>query len=341
MKKTLSFGITSSMFFAFTFVLNQQMNLSGGSWLWSASLRYFFTLPILFIIILGKKQLLEVLEQIKRNTAKWILWSTVGFGLFYAPLSFASMYGAAWLVASTWQLTIVAGTLLTPLFYEMIETENGLIRSQRKIPRTPLRLNIIILLGVALMQIQKANEVSVSNAVIGIIPVLVAAFAYPLGNRKMMELCGHSLGTLQRIFGMTLCSMPFWFLIALYGMGTVGVPGTNQIIQSVLVAVFSGVIATMLFFKATDLVKHDLHKLAVVESTQSGEVIFTMLGSVLIFHDHNAATSFSQLGIIIDISTPAMFVGENISVNMNSGEILCVQLFADGIPIEINIAFEH
>lgn len=54
----------------------------------------------------------------------------------------------------------------------------------------------------------------------------------------------------------------------------------------------------------------------------------------------NAATGFSDLGIIIDISTPTMFQGENISVKMNSNEILCVQLFADGIPIDINIAFE-
>ena len=48
------------------------------------------------------------------------------------------------------------------------------------------------------------------------------------------------------------------------------------------VALFSGVIATILFFKATDLVKENLRQLAVIEATQSGEVLFTLLGGILI-----------------------------------------------------------
>jgi len=54
----------------------------------------------------------------------------------------------------------------------------------------------------------------------------------------------------------------------------------------------------------------------------------------------NAATAFSNIGIIIDISTPTMMQGENMSIKMGSGEILCVQLLADEIPMEINISFE-
>ncbi len=38
------------------------------------------------------------------------------FWSFYAPLSFAGAFGPGWLVASTWQITIVAGILLTPFF---------------------------------------------------------------------------------------------------------------------------------------------------------------------------------------------------------------------------------
>lgn len=69
------------------------MNLSGGSWIWSASLRYFFMLPILFIIVSTKGQLAEVLEDIIKKPMNWIIWSTIGFGLFYAPLCLASVYG--------------------------------------------------------------------------------------------------------------------------------------------------------------------------------------------------------------------------------------------------------
>ena len=51
MKKALFLGILSSLFFAFTFILNKQMNLSGSLWSWSASLRYIFMLPILFFMV--------------------------------------------------------------------------------------------------------------------------------------------------------------------------------------------------------------------------------------------------------------------------------------------------
>jgi len=54
----------------------------------------------------------------------------------------------------------------------------------------------------------------------------------------------------------------------------------------------------------------------------------------------NAATSFYNSGIKIDISTPTLFYGQDISVKMSSNQVLCIQMFADDIPIEINIAFE-
>ena len=55
----------------------------------------------------------------------------------------------------------------------------------------------------------------------------------------------------------------------------------------------------------------------------------------------NAATCFSTLGIAIDISTPTLLYGNDISLNMSSTQVLCIQLLADNIPIEVNIAFEN
>jgi Putative multidrug resistance efflux transporter len=71
---------------------------------------------------------------------------------------------------------------------------------------------------------------------LGIIPVIVASFAYPLGNRKMMDICVGRLDAYQRVLGMTLASLPFWFLLSLYGLFTAGVPSKEQTIQSVLAA---------------------------------------------------------------------------------------------------------
>ena len=50
----------------------------------------------------------------------WLLWSFVGFVLFYGPLTFAAAFGPGWLVSGTWQFTIIAGVLLAPLFITVI-----------------------------------------------------------------------------------------------------------------------------------------------------------------------------------------------------------------------------
>ncbi|MDF2675881.1 MAG: EamA-like transporter family/multidrug resistance efflux transporter [Bacillota bacterium] len=301
MKKALILGILASFFFAFTFVLNQQMNISGGSWIWSSTLRYIFMIPILFIIVVMKNQLTDVLKDILSKPIKWITWSTVGFGLFYAPLCFASVYGPSWLVAGTWQLTIVAGALLSPLFFKRVETENGSIKIRNQIPKKSLLMSSVILFGIFLMQLEEAKNIpDVKTILIGFVPVVIAAFAYPLGNRKMIEICENKFNVFQRVFGMTLCSMPFWAFFATYGLFSIGLPSKGQVINSLIVAVFSGIIATILFFKATDLVSHDTTKLAIIESTQSGEVIFTLLGGVLIFNDE-IPTLISLVGIMLVI----------------------------------------
>lgn len=298
MKKAFMLGICASFFFAFTFILNQQMHLSGGSWYWSSSLRYIFMLPMLLIIMISKRQLKEVIIDIRKKPLSWLLWSTIGFGFFYAPLSFASSYGASWLVAGTWQLTIVAGGLMSPLFFKIIKTEKGIVKIRNKIPKKSLLISLLILVGIALMYIEEATDISLLNTMLVIIPVIIAAFSYPLGNRKMMEICDSNINTIQRVFGMTLCSIPFGIIISLLGISNSGLPGKSQLIQSFIVAVFSGIIATILFFKATDIVKDNSHNIAIIESTQAGEVVFTLLGGILIFHD-TVPTTLSLIGLII------------------------------------------
>lgn len=298
MKKAFMLGICASFFFAFTFILNQQMHLSGGSWYWSSSLRYIFMLPMLLIIMISKRQLKEVIIDIRKKPLSWLLWSTIGFGFFYAPLSFASSYGASWLVAGTWQLTIVAGGLMSPLFFKIIKTEKGIVKIRNKIPKKSILISLLILVGIGLMYIEESTDISLLNTMLVIIPVIIAAFSYPLGNRKMMEICDSNINTIQRVFGMTLCSMPFWIIISLLGISNSGLPGKSQLIQSFIVAVFSGIIATILFFKATDIVKDNSHNIAIIESTQAGEVVFTLLGGILIFHD-TVPTTLSLIGLII------------------------------------------
>lgn len=276
-------GVCSALFFAVTFVLNRRMELSGGSWAWSASLRYLFTLPFLVAIVYGRGRLKPLLAAMRERPAAWLIWGTVGFGLFYAPICFAAAYAPGWLTAGTWQITIISGSLLAPFFGQWVAGPGGArVYERGRIPLRGLGLSLVILAGVALLQVEHARELAPSQVLLGIVSVLIASFAYPLGNRKTMELCGDRLDVFQRILGMTLASLPFWLIIAVIGFADTGLPSGAQVGQSVIVALSSGVIATVLFFRATDMVRSSMSGLAAVEATQSLEVLFALLGEMLI-----------------------------------------------------------
>ncbi|WP_409254338.1 multidrug resistance efflux transporter family protein [Bacillus sp. SCS-153A] len=275
-------GILASMFFAVTFILNRSMELSGGSWLWSSSLRFFFMVPFLFLIVMARKNLKQLFVEMARKPLPWLCWSFIGFVLFYGPLTYAASYGPGWLVAGTWQLTIVAGVLLGPLFFETRQTVAGTLMVRQKVPMKALLISLLILSGVILIQMQQANGITMHMLVVGILPVLLASIAYPLGNRKMMEVCGGRLDTFQRVLGMTLATVPFWVVIAAVGLVEAGIPKGDQVLQSFIVAISSGVIATTLFFIATDKARGSQTKLAAVEAAQSTQVLFVIIGEVLL-----------------------------------------------------------
>ncbi len=299
--RPIMLGVASALFFAITFVLNRRMELSGGHWAWSGSLRYLFTLPLLLAVVGVRGKLRPLLAAMRERPGAWLLWGTVGFGLFYAPLCFAAAYAPGWLTAGTWQITIISGSLLAPLFMERVDGPSGPVYRRGRIPLRGLGLSLIILAGVALLQAEHARHIALSQVLLGIVPVLVASFAYPLGNRKTMELCGERLDVFQRILGMTLASLPFWLVLAVYGWADGGLPSASQAGQSLIVALSSGVVATVLFFRATDMVRGSMSKLAGVEATQSLEVLFALLGEMLIL-SAPAPAPLSWIGIAVIIA---------------------------------------
>ena len=284
-QKAVLLGLLASVFFSFTYVLNNLMALEGGSWLWTASLRFFLSLPILLAMVLFRGTLGKTLAVIKKAPGRWILWSTVAFGIFYAPFAFAAAYGPSWLVSGTYQFTMFAGALLTPLFWTVRATPEGPVRERGKIPVRLFPAFAVILVGVFLLQMEHAQQTSLRSLLLFSLPVLLSAFAYPLGNRKMMELVGDELGVVERVFGMTLCVMPFCILLAVLGGLSAGAPSSGQMLQSLAAAFFPGICATLLFFRGTQLVRDDPHWLALVESTQCAELAFCLAGGVLLLHN--------------------------------------------------------
>ena len=291
MLKALGLGLVAALFFASTFVLNRAMELGGGSWLWSASLRYLCMVAPLLGIVALRGNLRGLYAAMRRHPGRWLGWSTVGFGLFYAPLCWAATRSPAWVVASTWQITIVAGSLLVPF----------VAAGRARIPRRSVAVAVVILVGVVLVQLQAAAQLAVSSIVLGSLPVVVAAFAYPLGNRMLMRWYGDTLDTFQRVLGMTLASLPFWFVVAGAAWFTTGLPSASQVEQSLLVALLAGVVATVLFFRATDLSRGNVRQLAAVEATQAGEVVFALAGEIL-WLQGAWPTPLAWLGLVIIVA---------------------------------------
>ncbi|AEN89583.1 MULTISPECIES: DMT family transporter [Priestia] len=282
--KAIIWGLLSSMFFSATFIVNRAMNVSGTSWAWTASLRFLFAIPILLILVLLQKKFMPLWQEMKKHPWAWLGWGTLAGVGFYSLLSFSSLFGPSWLVAGTWQVTILAGALLSPLFFIKVQTAEGYKKVRGKIPLKTLSVSAFILVGVILMQVKEAENITPMQFILGFLPVVVAAFLYPLGNRKMMEICSGKLDTFQRVLGMALASIPLSIIYAIYGFFTTGIPSSPQFSQAFILAMSSGVIATMTFFYATDLAKENLGLLGAVEATQSGSMIFTVLGEVFLLN---------------------------------------------------------
>jgi hypothetical protein len=281
------YGLAAALFFAVTFVLNRSMSLGGGSWMWSAALRFLFTLPLLLPVLIWTGELPSAWRHFRSAWKEYLLWGTVGFGFFYAPLVFAGDYGPGWLVASSWQLTIICGSLLLPW-----------LQPGARIPWANLRWSLLVVFGVALMQWRQLKEFSSEHVLLCLAPVVLAAFMYPLGNRKMMSLCAGRVSTPARVFNMTLGSLPFWLFLSLQATIFSGPPPAGQMIQALAVALFAGVIATVLFFSATNQVRHDFSKLAAIEATQALEVLFA-LGGEIFFLGAGLPDGWSLAGIAL------------------------------------------
>ncbi|EBW8880624.1 multidrug resistance efflux transporter family protein, partial [Salmonella enterica subsp. enterica serovar Enteritidis] len=65
--QAIVYGVIASLFFAFTFILNRAMEIGGGDWMWSASLRFWFMAPMLFVLVALRGQLRQSLSHLSQN----------------------------------------------------------------------------------------------------------------------------------------------------------------------------------------------------------------------------------------------------------------------------------
>jgi drug/metabolite transporter (DMT)-like permease len=280
MIRLISLGTLAALFFSSTFVLNRAMSLQGGHWVWTSSLRFGFMLIFLVVLLLatqGKKAIADVKNIFLKHWLFWILAGSIGFGVFYSLITFSSQYAAGWVVATTWQTTILATPIVLILF-------------GRKVPAKGLIFSGIIFIGIILVNIEHAALTSLREVLFSALPVLIAAFAYPIGNQLVWEArLGHNPriphidhpileNGFARVLLLTAGSLPFWLILLL--VSSPPPPTSGQLISTALVALLSGVIATTLFLYARHLCNQP-YEIAAVDATQSMEVVFSLLGEII------------------------------------------------------------
>ena len=280
MPALLFLGMLSALFFSTTFLLNRMMSLAHGHWVWSASLRYFFMIAMVALVIAlweGVPTLKGVLALFRRFWRFWIVAGSVGFGGFYAFLCYAADFAQGWVVATTWQMTVIASLIV-------------LIAFGKRFAKRIWFFCALILLGVTLVNLASITHFRWDELLKGFLPVLAAAFCYPIGNQLVWEARHRSHAWIvhiddpllhnafHKVLLLSLGSLPFWLI--LIACTTPPPPSISQILNTASVAFFSGIVATTLFLYARNRAKTSA-EIAAVDATQAAEVIFALIGEVL------------------------------------------------------------
>jgi len=295
----LIIGLLAALFFSATFLINRAISLDGGHWYWSATLRFFYTILFLglgFIFFKGINYFKVVIKEYFSHFKFWTISGTIGFGFFYSLICFAADFSPGWVVATTWQLTILASLFVLHFFGQ-------------KLSKKIWFFTFIIFIGITLVNLSHFDTSNLDSLLLGFIPVLIAAISYPLGNqlvweekKRRKEKNDKNLYILKnafvKVFLLTLGSFPLW--IVLYFTTDAKLPSQGQYLSVALIALLSGVVATSLFLYARSLANSS-SKLIAVDASQSGEVFFALLGEI-IFLDALFPNEIGIIGIFVTIS---------------------------------------
>lgn len=289
-------GLLAGMFFSSTFIINRSISLDGGHWFFTASLRYFYTLIFLsigFIIFKGFRFYIEILKEYFQNILFWTISGTIGFGFFYSLLCYSADFSPGWVVATSWQTTILASLFVLTFF-------------GKKLSKKIWFFTVLVFSGVTLVNLSHFDMNSLDKLLLGFIPVIVA-FSWPIGNQLVWErkVKKESEGvemkilnnTFAKVFLLVLGSSPLWFV--LYFIIKPTTPSSGQFISVALVALFAGIIATSLFLYARNHA-NTTNKLMLVDATQCAAVFFALFGEV-IFLDGTFPNSIGWIGLFVTI----------------------------------------
>lgn len=303
MGKLLGLGLLASAFFSMSFVLYQLMSVQGGHWFWSASFRCLFMWLLLSVIILIKNKgkftiLIQLWQLFCQNWQFWILAGSIALGT-YGLLAFAADYAQGWIIAATYLFTVVASLFVLTFFGQ-------------KFNKKVITYSLIVFIGVVLTNVGEGLHHHTNSTTTPALPALltgasiafIASFFFPLGNQLVWQasqtkVLPHSPinfrqkllfslphitsplldNALNKVWLMSLGSLPMWAILTVFIH-----PPTqsfSQISMAFLVALTAGVLGTSTFLRARSLAQNS-QQLAVVDATQGSEIIFALMGGMLL-----------------------------------------------------------
>lgn len=172
-----------------------------------------------------------------------------------------------------------------------------MLKIREPIPFRGLRWSLVILLGVLMMQLEQAVDQLPGNDT-GCPSSHCGDFCLSFGQPENDGIVRRPARYIPACARHDACQPAVLVYPVIVRFKGVRPPSGNQIVQSGVVAVFSGVIATVLFFRATDLVRGDMQKLSLVEATQSLEVLFALFGEIVGILPVAAPSLLSRFGIL-------------------------------------------
>jgi len=337
MGKMIVWGLIASAFFSTSFVLYQLMSVQGGHWFWSASFRCFFMWLLLsvFILLQNKLNPSKLLELCKLFASHWQFWCvTGGIGLgTYGLLAFAADYAQGWVIAATYLFTVVASLMVLSFFGQSFQ-KKVIVYS------VIVFIGVVLAnVGEGLRHSTSQGTNWHALLLFGALPAFIASFCFPLGNqliwqaaqpkgvathpthaiskaannetRKLTsELATSKLlqkvpqvtspllsNPLHKVWLMSLGSLPMWLVLGFLVQPPA--PSVSQMTISFLVALMAGVLGTTTFLHARSLAKQP-QQLAAVDATQGSEIIFALLGGMLLLHTPMpSGLSFVGIALVI------------------------------------------
>lgn len=337
MGKMIVWGLIASAFFSTSFVLYQLMSVQGGHWFWSASFRCFFMWLLLsvFILLQNKLNPSKLLALCKLFASHWQFWCvTGGIGLgTYGLLAFAADYTQGWVIAATYLFTVVASLVVLSFFGQSFQ-KKVIVYS------VIVFIGVVLAnVGEGLRHSTSQGTDWHALLLFGALPAFIASFCFPLGNQLIWQAAQpkedsthptHAISKaannetrkitsalatskllqkvpqvtspllsnpLHKVWLMSLGSLPMWLVLGFLVQPPA--PSVSQMTISFLVALMAGVLGTTTFLHARSLAKQP-QQLAAVDATQGSEIIFALLGGMLLLHTPMpSGLSFVGIALVI------------------------------------------